>query len=472
MTADALSPAPPGVEVRECWDDDLRSADVLGFPGYAVPEASDESVRTALIDLRGAPAVWIDCDFRRSGGTMGAVAGVRIVRAFDRARAAGLPVAQTVSTGGARLQEGMISLLQMPRTVSAAARHAAAGLRSAAYLRSPTTGGVFASFASLADLRAAQPDATIGFGGPRVVAEVTGAYPPPSSHTAESALRHGTIDAIVPPERCWDWLAAAVGAADGYRLVPPPGRPSTPDPSPARPDPYEHLLRARGSRRPSGLEWAAWLTDSWVEIGGADPAIRAGVAALAGRRVVVITMDRFAGRTPGAPGPAAFRLAQRAVGLAGRLGLPVLTLVDTPGADPRPDSEAHGVAGEIARTLLALAELPSPSVCLVVGEGGSGGAIALAHTDRLLVLDGAAFSVIGPEAGAAVLYRDSGRAPELTRALRITPRDLLRLGVADAVLPEDAAAVRAAVAAALAHARPGSRDGRPDAATAAAVTTH
>lgn len=458
------------MEVLESWDDDLRSADVLEFPGYTAPPPSQESVSTALIDLCGGRAVWIDCDFRRSGGTMGAVAGIRIVRALDRATAAGLPVVQTVSTGGARLQEGMISLLQMPRTVSAAARHQAAGLRSAAYLRSPTTGGVFASFASLADLRAAQPDATIGFGGPRVVAEVTGAYPPPTSHTAESALRHGLIDAIVAPEGCWAWLAAAIGASDAGPLVPPPGRPGAPDATPLPGDPYAHLLRTRGAARPSGLEWAAWLTDSWVEIGGSDPAVRAGFASLAGRRLVVVAMDRFAGRTrPGAPGPGAFRLARRAVRLADRLGLPVLTLVDTPGADPCPDSEAGGVAREIARTLLALSELSEPSVCVVVGEGGSGGAMALAHTDRLLALDGSVFSVIGPEAGAAVLYRDAGRAPELTRALRMTPHDLLRLGVVNAVLPEDTAAVRAAVAQALTHVRPGARDGRPDAVTAAAV---
>ncbi|MDX6742164.1 carboxyl transferase domain-containing protein [Actinocorallia sp. A-T 12471] len=469
MTIDPL--AQNAVEMVESWDDDLRSADVLAFPGYTVPSAAEESVRTALIDLYGSPAVWIDCDFHRSGGTMGAVAGVRVVRAFDRALEAGLPVVQTVSTGGARLQEGMISLLQMPRTVSAASRHSAAGLRSAAYLRSPTTGGVFASFASLTDLRAAQPDATIGFGGPRVVAEVTGAFPPATSHTAESALRNGLVDAIVPPARAWEWLATAVGALEAGPLVPPAGRPSGPDGTALPSDPYQHLLRARGARRPSGLEWAAWLTDSWVEIGGPDPAVRAGLASVGGRPAVVVAMDRFAGRTrAGAPGPGAFRLAQRAVRLADRLALPVLTLVDTPGADPCPDSEAGGVAAEIARTLLALSELAPPSVCLVVGEGGSGGAIALAHTDRLLVLEGAVFSVIGPEAGAAVLYRDSGRAPELTRALCMTPQDLLRFGVADAVLPEDVAAVRAAVTDALDHARPGSRHGRPDAATAAAVT--
>ncbi|MCC5575241.1 acetyl-CoA carboxylase carboxyl transferase subunit beta [Microtetraspora sp. AC03309] len=470
MTAEPLAPAQAAASVVAAWDDALRSTDPLDFPGYTAPASSEESVRTALVELGGRPAVWIDCDFRRVGGTMGAVAGERIVRAFDRATQMGVPVVETISTGGARLQEGMLSLLQMPRTVSAAARHAAAGLRSAAYLRSPATGGVFASFVSVADLRAAEPEATIGFGGPRVVAEVTGAYPPPTSHTAESALRHGLIDAIVDPSRCWDWLAAAVGAVTAGPLVPPPGRPHGPDTTARPEDPYEHLLRARGSGRPSGLEWAAWLTDEWVEIGGSDPAVRAGLAAVDGRRVVVVAMDRFAGAfRPGAPGPGAYRLAQRAVRLADRLGLPVLTLVDTPGAEPSPESEAGGLAGEIARTLLALAELASPSVSVVVGEGGSGGAVALAHTDQLFVLDGAVFSVIGPEAGAAILYRDPARVPELTRSLRLTPDELLRLRVVDRVLPEDVASVRAAVTEALTQARAGTKDSRPHLATAAAV---
>jgi acetyl-CoA carboxylase alpha subunit len=459
------------MRVVEAWDETLRSTDPLRFPGYDVPHAQDESVRTALIELRGKPAVWIDCDFRRVGGTMGAVAGERIVRAFDRAVRLGAPVVETVSTGGARLQEGMVSLVQMPRTVAAASRHSAAALRSAAHLRSPTTGGVFASFVSRADLRAAEPEATIGFGGPRVVAEVTGSFPPSTSHTAESALRHGLVDALVPLDDTWHWLASAVGLTGAGALVLPPGRPQGLDPTPPARSPYQHLRRARGGERPSGLEWAAWLTDSWTEIKGPDPSVRAGLAAVGGERIAVIAMDRFAGAfRAGAPGPGAYRLAQRTARLAGRLRLPVLTLVDTPGADPRPESEAGGLAAEIAATLAEFAELPTPSVCLVVGEGGSGGAMALAHTDRVLMLNGAAFSVIGPEAGAAILYRDASRAPQLARSLRMTPADLLRLGVVDRVLPEVRTTVRDAVLDALRSAMPGTRDTRPDMVTAAALT--
>lgn len=464
----ASSVAAPAV--LEEWDGDLLSCDPLDFDGYRVPDASDESARTARVRLGSTEAVWIDIDFRRQGGTMGSVAGERIVRAFDRAVALGLPVVETVSSGGARLQEGMVSLVQMARTSSAVARHRSAGLQSAAYLRSPSTGGVFASWASLADLRAAEPAATIGFGGPRVVAQVTGQFPPKTSHTAESALAAGLVDAIVPIDEQWAWLAAAIGAARAPGIQMTSDRVNAPDPSPLPEDDYELLVRCRATQRASGLEWAAWLTGSWIEIRGVDPAIRAGLATIDERRVVVVAMDRHAGARPKfLPGPAAFRLAQRAINLAGRLGLPLLTLVDTPGADPSPASEADGIAGEIARTLLAMADCPSTTVSLTVGEGGSGGAMALAHSDRMLMLEGSVFSVIGPEAGAAILHRDAARAPELTRKLAIVPQRLLALGVVDQVVPEDVTTVRRAVSSALAEAVPGQRNVRIDDLTARAL---
>ncbi|SHM67203.1 carboxyl transferase domain-containing protein [Cryptosporangium aurantiacum] len=466
MTAE-IAPAAEAVPFVEEWDAELCSADPLDFPAYESPAAADESVRTGVVDLAGTPAALVACRFDRHGGTMGVVAGERIVRAFRRATERRLPVVELVASGGARLQEGMFSLVQMGRTASAVADHAAAGLISAAVLRSPTTGGVYASWASLADVRAAEPSATIGFGGPRVVAQVTGSYPPATSHTAESAHAHGLVDALVPRSDQWGWLTSAVGAAPAPPLAVPHGRPTVRRHTEADvAGAWAAVTRARAAHRASGLEWAAWLTDGWLELRGTDPGVRAGIATLDGGRVLVIAMDRHANPHPG---PAAFRLAQRAIRLAGRLGLPVLTLVDTPGADPSPPSEADGVAAEIARTLLALAELRTASVGLVVGEGGSGGALALAHTDRLLLLRGAVFSVIGPEAGAAVLYRDAARAPELAASFRLTAGELARAGLVDAVLDEDAAAVRAAVTSALGAARPGDRTARPTRATASAL---
>ena len=462
--------------VVTAWaDTDLLSTDPLQFPGYAPPHPDDESVRVASITLAGRPAIWIDCDFARFGGTMGVVAGERIVRAFDTATATHLPVVATVSSGGARLQEGMTALLQMPRTVSAVARHRATGQLFVAYLKSPVTGGVYASWVSAADLRAAEPGAVIGFGGPRVVQEVTGDLPPDDSHTAEAALHHGLVDALVEPSRAWEWIAGALGSIAAPPLELHVGRPSPQEDVPHLDDGYEQVSRCRSPHRASGLEWAARLSTSWVEIRGGDPAVRAGLAVIEGRRAVVVAMDRHAGMGNAKPGVEAFRLAQRAIRLAGRIGLPVVTFVDTAGADPSPASEAAGIAREISGTLLAMSELPTASVAVVVGEGGSGGAMALAHADKVFMLTGSVFSVIGPEPGAAILYRDASRARELARDFRLTPGELLDMGVISQVLREDPALVRLAVADALTGARPtaevlGARDSRPDGVTARALT--
>jgi acetyl-CoA carboxylase carboxyl transferase subunit beta len=464
-------PSPGVLSINQEWDGELSSADPLGFPGYDPPLPARESVRTGLGTIAGRPVAVVECRFEYQGGTMGAVAGERVVRAFRRATELRIPVIEYVATGGARLQEGMIALVQMARTASAVASHGRAGLMSAVVFRAPTTGGVLASWASLADVRAAQPGATIGFGGPRVVAEVTGQWPPADSHTAESAYAHGLVDDLVTEQAQTSWLGSAVGLSAAPPLAVPAGRPSQPTGAVVvGGDVYQGLLEARAPGRPSGLEWASWLTDEWVELRGSDPSIRAALASITGQQVVVIAMDRHAfGDAAAKPGPHAFRLAQRAARLAGRLGRPVLTLIDTPGADPSPRSEAGGLAGEIARTLLCMAELPGPSVALCVGEGGSGGAMALGHADRFLMLDGAVFSVIGPEAGAAILYRDRDRAAGLSRDLRITSADLLGLGVIDALVPETLSGTRQAVAEALAQARPGDRLARASSATAAAL---
>jgi acetyl-CoA carboxylase carboxyl transferase subunit beta len=367
------------------------------------------------------------------------------------------------------LQEGMVSLVQMARTADAVHRFRRAGKLFVAVLRPHTTGGVYASWASLADVTAAQPGATIGFGGPRVVEQVTGFLPPPESHTAEYAFAHGLVDALVAAPDQWQWAMHTVfGPAPALLL--PPGRPVAVPTGEVPVDPWAVLLHARRADRPSGLEWASLLTSGWVEVRGADPVLRAGIANIAGRSVMVVAMDRHASATA-RPGPEAFALAHRAFALAERVGLPVLTLIDTPGAEPGPGAEAGGLARQIAHTLLAMAALSVPSVALCVGEGGSGAAMALAHTDRLLILDGAVFTVIGPEAGASVLYRDASRAPELARAFRLTAPELLELGVVDAVLAEaDPVAVQRAVVAALDTARPGDRNARADALTRRCLT--
>ena len=442
----------------------LPARNPLRFAGYTAPPSHEESTRYGLVHAPRGDYVLIECAFSRSGGTMGIVAGETIVRAYHYATAARLPVGMIVSSGGARLQEGFLALMQMGRTASAAAAHKTARLRSAAAFRNPTTGGVFASWGNSADLRAATPNAVIGFGGPRVVEAVTGMLPPATSNNAEAAYRDGLLDALVPHDRNQRWVEEALG----LRSAPRP-------PAPERPlvrrsvhdDPWDALMAVRHPDHPSGMDWVGWLAEEWTEIRGSGPCFRAGVARIDGREAVVIAMERD--RTPGRamlPTPADFRLAQRAIRFADTSGLPLVTLIDTPGADPSPASETEALAREISHTLLALSELRSPSVGVCVGEGGSGGAMALAHTDTLFLLESSVFAVIGPEAGAAVLYRDLSRAPDLARGMHIGAEQLARLGVVDGILPQDARVVRTRIVDALDPALVGAKRTRPDTVTA------
>jgi acyl-CoA carboxylase subunit beta len=454
----------------EEWDTDLIAGDPLGFPGYDEQRralaASGESVRTGRTDHYA----FIEGRFEVLGGTMGAAAGEKVVRAYDRARELRLPMVVLTRTGGARLQEGMVALVQLARTAAAARRHADSGLLSLAVYGSPTTGGVLASYASLVDLRAVVAGAVIGFAGPRVAEGTLGIPLPAGSHTAESVYEHGLADARLAADDVTAWVEAALGLAD--RPLPARSLPSWDaatrlgggSGAAAASDAWTEVLRSRAVGRPSGIDRAALLCSAWVELRGTDPTVRAGLARVAGRRCVVVATDRYC--AAGRPTPAAFRLARRAVALAGRLGLPVVTLVDTPGADPSPAAEVDGVAAEIARTLAALASCPTPTVSVCVGEGGSGGALALSYTDRLLMCEHATFSVIAPEGAAAILERDATKAAEVAGRLRLTSADMLELGVVDEVIAEDQEALDRAVARALEEATRGERERRWDAVTA------
>jgi acyl-CoA carboxylase subunit beta len=444
--------------VAQEWDAELKAGDPLGFPGYDDRRrALDyESVRTGCTQHYA----FVEGCFDVIGGSMGAAAGEKVVRAYQRAVDLGLPMVVVTRTGGARVQEGMVALAQLARTASAARRHAAAGLLSLAVYGSPTTGGVFASYGSLVDVRAAHRDAVIGFAGPRVAEGTLGATLPSGSHSARTLYENGLLDELVDPDGAGVWVEVALGLR--ARALPTRPRPAYTDPKAE--GAWSEVLRARAAGRPTGIDRAARLCSSWLELRGLDPTVRAGLATVAGHRCVVVASDRHTG--DGRPTPDGFRLAQRAVALAGRLGLPVVTLVDTPGADPSPDAEAGGLGQEIAATFGALATCPTPIVSVCVGEGGSGGALALSYADRLLMCEHAIFSVIGPEGAAAILERDVSKAPQVADVLKLTSADLAALGIVDGVIGESQDALDAAVATALDEAVPGDRERRFDAATA------
>lgn len=451
----------------EEWDRDLRSGDPLGAPGYAerLTTLEIESVRTG----RTPTHVRVEGYFEVLGGSMGVVHGEKVVRAFDRACALKLPVVCVTRSGGARVQEGMVSLVQLGRVAAAVRRHRDAGLLSVAVLRSPTTGGVLASYASSCAVRVAEAGAVIGFAGPRIVTETTGESVVGRSHTAETAHAAGLIDAVVPADALDAWVEVALGERDrplAIRALPvaPHAVPSDDGPASGA---WAEVRAARRPDRPSGLDVAAHLCATWCDLSAPDPTVRSGLARIASTRVVVVASDRHAGT--GRPSPAGFRQAQRAIALADRLGLPLVTLVDTPGAEPGPASENGGIAAEIAATFAAMDAIAGPTVGVCVGEGGSGGALALAWSDTLLISEHAVFSVIGPEGAAAILERDASQAPEVADQLGLTSSALLDLGIVDAVIPDSVDGAAAAIGAALAEVPVGRRRTRPDAVSAAAL---
>ncbi|HWC13798.1 MAG TPA: carboxyl transferase domain-containing protein [Actinomycetota bacterium] len=424
----------------EPFGDDLSSTDPLRFAGY--PDllrdardrtGHDESVEVGAATIGGHAVEVAGFDFSFLGGSMGEVAGERVARAIERAVERRVPFVLRTATGGARMQEGMRALVQMPKLVAARTLLAEAGLPYVAILGDPSTGGVLASVAALADYTVAETGAAVGFAGPRVVEAVTGALPPAGSHTAASALGNGLVDDVVDRDDVRSLLKLVLDAT-----APDDPEPAS-DPGGGRGenrDPWAAVLSARADTRPSAPDLARAMTDDAVELRGDragrdDRGLVALLGRVAGRRVLLLALDRAH-----LPGPGAFRKARRCLAVAVRLGLPVITLVDTRGADPSERAEAGGIAWEIAATFEALLCAPVPVVSVVTGEGGSGGALALSVGDRLLIYEDAIFSVIGPEAAASILWRDPGKAADAARALKPTARRLLELGIADAVVPE------------------------------------
>ncbi|MFD0972358.1 acetyl-CoA carboxylase carboxyl transferase subunit alpha [Plantactinospora endophytica] len=410
----------------------------------------DDAVRVVRGTMRGSPLVVAVMDFGFLGGSLGVAAGEAITTAAETALAERLPLLIVTASGGARMQEGTLSLMQMAKTSNAMAALDEAGLLTVTLVTDPTYGGVAASFATLADVVVAEPAARMGFAGPRVIEQTIRQRLPEGFQRAEFLLSHGLVDDVRPRAELAPTISLLLAATT-------PGDPEwggdEVDPVRRRPEELaqrpvaEVVPLARHLDRPTLLDHVAAWAEGFVELhgdrAGEDcPALVGGVAMLDGLPVLVLGHQKghstaeLVRRNFGMPGPAGYRKAARLMRLAAKLRLPVLALVDTPGAYPGVTAEEQGQAGAIAECLRLMGSLPVPVLSVVTGEGGSGGALALGVADQVLICANAIYSVISPEGCAAILWKDPAATARAADALRIDAESCLRLGVVDGVIPE------------------------------------
>jgi len=426
------------------WDESARVPPAID-PSYAGELAAarersgvDEAVLTGEGTLHGRRAAVAVCEFAFLAGSIGVTAAERLVRAVERATAEGLPLVASPSSGGTRMQEGTLAFLQMIKISAAVARHKAAGLPYVVYLRHPTVGGVFASWGALGHVTAAQPGALIGFLGPRVYEALYGEPFPAGVQTAENLVERGVLDAVVPPEQLRDVAAGLLDILCGPGAT----RAARPVPSDAVPDvpAWESIERSRRPERP-GVRALLQRADRVMPLSGTaagerDPGLLIALATFGEAPCVVLGQDR-AGQSLHRPlGPAGLREARRGMRLAADLGLPLVSVIDIAGAALSKEAEEGGLAPEIARCLAEMVVLEAPTVCVLLGQGAGGGALALLPADRVLAAQHGWLSPLPPEGAAAIVYRTTERAPEIAAAQGVRSLDLLRHGLVDRIVAE------------------------------------
>ncbi len=434
--------------------DPLGFADQYSYRHRLVAAQRATGLREAVVvgeaRIQGAPVVLVIFDFAFMGGTMGSVVGEKVADAFEYATRHRRPVVSVVASGGARMQEGMLSLMQMAKTAAAQAAHDRAGLPYISILTHPTFGGVAASFASLGDVILAEPGAQVGFVGPRVIEATLGTPLPPNSHSVEALFRAGMVDLIIGRPEIRPTIAYLIARLGGRTLRQARRRAQRrvrrarlAPPMPV----WERVQLARHALRPTSVDYITRLCGHFIELHGDrhfgdDSALLCGLGDIGDQPLMIIGQERGRNdderrfRRRGMAYPEGYRKALRVMQLAAKFRLPILTLIDTPGAYPGLDAEQRGMAQALARNLQAMAGLPVPIVSVIIGEGGSGGALSLAVADRVFMLEHAIYSVISPEGAATILWGDPEHAQQVAESLKITATDLLRLGVIDTIIPE------------------------------------
>ena len=400
-----------------------------------------EAAVTGTCTIEGLPVLLVVLDFSFLGGSMGSVVGEKVALAFEYATKKRLPLVAAVTSGGVRMQEGVLSLMQMAKTTIAATGHAQKKLPFVAVLANPTTGHVFASFANLADVIIGEPGALIGLSPLGSFRQGTQKPLSVDAHTAESQLKNGMVDMVVDRVSLRDLLAVLLDVLQprfvltarqkterqGYR--PPSGRA------------WQNVQLARHTQRPTANDYFDRLLTSFVDlhgdrVQGDDLGVVMGLGYLGGQGVVVVGQERIQRDSPTGAHPRGFRKAQRAMKLASKFGLPLITLIDTPGAAHDQESDAHGIANALATTTALMLQVQTPTVAVIIGEGGSEAALALSVADRILMMERAIFSPISPEGAANLMYRDENKVEEAAEALKLTAADCYDVGIIDGVVPE------------------------------------
>lgn len=442
------------------WDADMESENPIGFAGYPEKIAQlqqqtglRDAVITGRAQIDGHPCALGIMDSNFMMGSMGSVVGEKITRLFERATDLRLPVVTFVASGGARMQEGIVSLMQMAKTAAAVGRFQAAGLLYLSVLTDPTTGGVTASFASLGDIILSEPGTLIGFAGRRVIEGTIAQELPAGFQRAEFLLKHGFLDLIVQRKMMKNTLSTLLALHDKPEPIEadhPLSAASIPLPDEGgvnRRSGSERLDLIRQKQRPIITDYLPLIFDDPVELHGDrcfkdDPAMWGGLASLQGLPVTVIghrkgrTIEENNRANFGMPHPEGYRKAMRLMLQAERFGRPIICLIDTPGAFCGVGAEERGQAEAIANCLQGMMQLQVPILVLVTGEGGSGGALAIGVGDELAMLSNALYSVISPRGFASLLWKDASREREAADILRITAEDLLQLGICDKIVAE------------------------------------
>ena len=443
----------------EEWDSDLQGGNPLEYKGYEeklkkLQEKTglSEAVVTGKAKVDGREAAIGVCDGRFLMASMGEAVGEKIARAVERATKERLPVILFACSGGARMQEGIVSLMQMAKTSAALKHHSDAGLLYISILTDPTTGGVTASFAMLGDVILAEPKALIGFAGPRVIEQTIGQKLPEGFQRAEFLLEHGFLDAIVERPQMKAVLSKILALHENGKGTDFNRKECAQDlvadgRKEEKLTAWQRVELSRRKDRPVGSDYIDALFTDFVEFHGDryfadDKAIIGGVARFHGMPVTVIAQAKGRNtkenieRNFGMPEPEGYRKALRLMKQAEKFARPVICLVDTPGAFCGLEAEERGQGEAIARNIYEMSGLKVPVVSIIIGEGGSGGALAMATADEVWMLENSIYSILSPEGFASILWKDSSKAKEAAEVMKLTAENLKAQGIVERVFAE------------------------------------